>query len=914
MEGYNIYRQDRKKGGGGLLAYTTTALISKKISYPNKLKLLEILAVQVKVKHNDILFVGLYRPPKVSGNDYYLRLEEELNSVFMWATMTNSTVVLTGDLNLNRMEIEQRQGKILRDLEEVFDMECLIKEPTRFTSSSSTLLDVILTNRPDMFQNSGVYDPAISDHCLVYGLMKQRVHQHNSKVVTFRSFKQVNFEQFHQDLETAPWSVMNMHDTIDEKYAYWKSLFMSIVDKHLPEKKMRFREKDVPYMTEDWKRAIKEKRLYARKYAHHRTVENWELKRKWRNEATKCRRRAIKRYWVNKSADLKLKPGDFFKAFKPFIGSKNNSSKPDSNINIKLNGVVIKDQVRVANTLANYFSTMANDIGGSNATNLSESDFELHPSLSSIEKAIENQDNWSFDRVNQTQVQTLLEGLNIKKATGWDSISPRLLRTAAKGITDSLTTLYNNCIDQGKWPEEWKRGIWIPAYKKDDPTDVKNYRPITLLCTVDKIFEQLLTKQINERFENVLAPCISAYRKTYSCETTLLRLVEDWKSAVDRNDHLGIVSTDMSKAFDSMHPALMINKLKAYGFSEDALNLMRSYFRERTNKVKLGPVLSDWNEVVRGCPQGSSFGPVLWNIFQNDLTYSVKDSHLSMYADDHQLYAAEKTTTEVEKTLNKNGALVSKQWYDNNMLKGNHDKYKVLLVNRRKQDTTINVKFGKINMESSKELKLLGVTIDSKLNFTMHISEICKKASCKIGVLSRLRNLIPAEAKLQIFKAAILPNLTYCHTVWNFCKATDRRKLERIQERALRIALDNKTANYQELLTQARLPSLTNRRLQDILIIMYKVKNKLVPQQISNIFYHQEKRYNLRNSDFPVPSFQTVTYGKHSIKYMGPYLWSKLDKDLRSKPSLKSFKRAIRTKDVERFTNGDCSSCPLCSK
>ena len=125
-----------------------------------------------------------------------------------------------------------------------------------------------------------------------------------------------------------------------------------------------------------------------------------------------------------------------------------------------------------------------------------------------------------------------------------------------------------------------------------------------------------------------------------------------------------------------------------------------------------------------------------------------------------------------------------------------------------------------------------------------------------------------------------------CHTVWHFCKASDTRKLERVQERALRAVYNSKTATYDELLSKAKLPSLINRRLQDILILMYKVKNLLAPKHICDIFYKQFKNYNLRGSDFPIPRFNTVKYGKHSIRYLGPHLWGKIDKDLRNKASL----------------------------
>ena len=160
-----------------------------------------------------------------------------------------------------------------------------------------------------------------------------------------------------------------------------------------------------------------------------------------------------------------------------------------------------------------------------------------------------------------------------------------MLRLASSGISDSLTKLFNECIRKGEWPEAWKKGEWNPVHKKDDRLDERNYRPITLLSTVDKVFESTMSIQVNNHFDSKLDSRISAYRKKHSCETTLLRLTEDWKLAVDSKQFIGILSTATSKAFDSLHPSLMISKLKAYGFSEESLSLMRSYFSSRQNRV-----------------------------------------------------------------------------------------------------------------------------------------------------------------------------------------------------------------------------------------------------------------------------------------------------------------------------------------
>ena len=408
---------------------------------------------------------------------------------------------------------------------------------------------------------------------------------------------------------------------------------------------------------------------------------------------------------------------------------------------------------------------------------------------------------------------------------------------------------------------------------------------------------------------------MSAYRKGHSCETALLKLVEDWKLAVDNGETVGIVSTDTSKAFDSLLPALLLNKLKAYNFSEKALSLIRSYLKHRKARVKLGAIRSNWQNIKRGCPQGSCFGPLLWNIFQNDQTFSITNYCLSMYADDHQLYSSSGLTSEVEKTLT-DQAQAAANWYNRNFLMVNKEKFQALIIKRKgKENEIIDIKVDNENIEQTSLLKLLGVNIDKYLNFIDHIKHISTKANQKVGVLSRLRNLIPEKAKLQLFKSSILPHLTYCSLVWHFIRSSDKRKLERIQEKGLRIVHNDHQNSYIHLLTKAKLPSLYNRRLQDLAILMFKVKYGISPSYILDLFKHHDSGHNLRNADFVIPRFKTVTYGKHSIRYLGPHLWKMLPISLKNITDLKQFKHKIRNEDLTKLDTGQkcATNCYLCN-
>ena len=913
---YTLYRNDRKKGGGGILVYVSSSLPSKRIRLDYNYKTLEPIAVEIRIGSKDMIFIGIYRPPKPLTGSYQITLEEELSKICNWATLQRDSIAVLGDLNLDRQRPDKREGKLLLDLEIEQNLECLIDRPTRIEQrgleTTSTLIDVLLTNRPELFKYCGVYHPSLSDHALIYGIMKNKSLPQKPKIINFRSFKKFDCDKFKTHLSEVPWHVGDIFDDLDDRVYFWNTMMNSVIDEHLPAKKMRVRAKEVPHMTTNWKNAIRAKRRALANYLNNKSDLNWEKLRKCRNEATWERRKAIKLYWKEKSNHLRDNPRDFYRTFMPFLGSKTHAK--NNEIHLKVDDNVIKDQSKVAETFVDFFATIADGIGGNDVDLLSETDFENHPSVQRIaQHAQYSHDKYlTLQPLNEAQVQGALESLNVAKATGYDSIPPSIVKIGASEIAGSLTALYNNCISKGKWPQLWKKGEWTPVFKREDPLMKENYRPITVLPAVDKVFEQLIAKQVNGMFDNRLGQCITAYRKTYSCESALINLIEHWKLAKDNKQLIGILSTDMSKAFDSLHPALLLSKLKAYGFHDAFIDLMRDYLCDRPNRVKLGSNSSSWRRVDRGCPQGSALGPLLWNIFQNDLCYEISQN-LSMYADDHQIYEVGDNILEVNSNLNLKAEKAS-QWYESNLLKGNLSKYQTMAIGNTHGGDEICVNVKGYDIETLSSLKLLGVTIDNKLNFSEHITTACKKASQRTGVLLRLKNLVPTSAKLQLFKGAILPYLTYCHLTWHFCRASDCRKLERIQERALRAVFRDKKSTYQQLLKRAELTTLLERRLQDIALLMFKVKHGLYPKNVRDLFTVNTSRYNLRGSDFTVPRFNSVTYGKHSLRYLGPKLWKLLPEELRNTPSIQTFKKQIRRVEIKPLLTDGCRNrCPLCN-
>ena len=138
--------------------------------------------------------------------------------------------MIIGDLNLDRLRPDKVEGKLIRDLEETLGLECLINQPTRVTNITQTLIDVIMTNQPDLFRKSGVYNPELSDHYLVYSFLWERIYRHSAKIIKFRSFKNFDPERFEEHLASAPWHVGEVFDDIDDQAGYWNSLMTEVLD------------------------------------------------------------------------------------------------------------------------------------------------------------------------------------------------------------------------------------------------------------------------------------------------------------------------------------------------------------------------------------------------------------------------------------------------------------------------------------------------------------------------------------------------------------------------------------------------------------------------------------------------------------------------------------------------------------
>jgi hypothetical protein len=419
-----------------------------------------------------------------------------------------------------------------------------------------------------------------------------------------------------------------------------------------------------------------------------------------------------------------------------------------------------------------------------------------------------------------------------------------------------------------------------------------NYRPITILPLFSKIFEQILSRQLVDYFDHIMSPFMSAYRKHYSCETSLLRLVDDWKHELDNKNIVGIVLMDLSKAFDCLPHDLLLAKLSAYGIDQDSTNLMKDYLSNRLQRVKVKDSLSNWLPIVKGVPQGSVLGPTLFNIFLNDLFIVINNCKLNSYADDNQIYCAGPNFQNIKIALETDLQIAS-DWFKANQMQINPNKFQSMILGKL-DSANQNINIGNVEIIVEQSIDLLGISIDNRLKFDKQITNICKKVNSQLAVLRRLKRFIPTDAKLLLYNGFIRPYMQYCGTVWHHCSKRNSNKLEKLNERVLRVVYSDYNHNYASILKQGHLQTLYTYRQHNICTLVFKALNGRAPSYISDMLLPRLSGTNLRGlNNLRVPKVKTTINGLDSFSYMAPHLWNQLDDGIKSADTLSIFKRKI---------------------
>ncbi len=419
---------------------------------------------------------------------------------------------------------------------------------------------------------------------------------------------------------------------------------------------------------------------------------------------------------------------------------------------------------------------------------------------------------------------------------------------------------------------------------------------------ISKIFERHLSNQIKSFFNKVsiLSKHQSGFRENHSCQTALIRLIDEWLKDVDMGKCIGSVFVDLKKAFDLVDHKILLHKLKLHHFSNRSLTLFQSYLRNRLQSVKHGNTISSPQTVTSGVPQGSILGPLLFLIYINDIDLLLDKSTIDLYADDSTLYVSGFSLLEIQTNLQNDLDSIFKWCTVNNMLI-NPSKSKCMLIGSKQNIRTkeLRLKFNNMFIENVENHMILGFNVDKHLTWKLHIDKTCSKLNRKIMLLRRISYYLTFEMKQLFYNSYILTSFDYCCTIWGRGTKTDLSKIYVLQKRAAKIILQKPIRTpSKELFSQLNWLTFDDRCKYHAAILIYKCIDNKTPEYFNDIInFSKNSRYNLRSithNDIVNTRINT-NYKKKAFSYYSMEVWNEIPIYIRTVNSIVAFKSKYKT-------------------
>lgn len=851
LPGYNIFRADRQSHGGGVAIFLKSGLHATVKCMSSQGDSIEYLFLEINCYSNEKMLIGcVYRPHNNIPYDMLLSCIETISFSY-------NNIAIAGDFNSNILS----ESHFSSSMELLGLVPTNTSVPTHFTSHSSSILDIFFVNN---VANVLFYDqlaaPGFSKHDLLF-LTYNYVMTYQDNRITYRDFKKINYNLLNHLTDEVPWDSIYHFDSVDEQISFVQNHICSIYNRCVPEKTITIKYSQPPWFNQRIKTLIDERNFSYRRWKRFRTSQLHEHFKNARRAVGKCITEAKTLYFHNKFQNAVNSRSKWNEIRKIGVGEKRNTQlEPNMNINeLNENFVSINTVYPTENIYENMCMV-----------------------------AVENP--FSFRCVNETEV--LHSILSIKSnAIGTDEINPRFIKIIVPKILPYLTYIFNTVLTKSTFPLEWKHAKIVPIRKSKN-----EYRPIAILPYLSKALERIMANQIEHflKSENLLSNWQSGFRKKRSCTTVLIDVIENLRQSMDNGMISFLLLLDHSKAFDTVnHNILVLKLMKLFNFSETSCKLISSYLTQRSQSVFYNNSWSNSLNVLKGVPQGSILGPLLFSMYINDLPDVPATSKIQMYADDVQLYTYCKLKDIQTCVSNINIDLdLIHCWAVNNALCLNPSKTKLILISKRNVTITddLVVKIGNSVVNLVQVATNLGLTFNSTLTWTNHINATVGKVRGMLRNLWTVRLSTPFHIRMLLAKSYLIPTLLYGCEIFANCDADTSRKLNVAYNDIARYVF-NKSRQARISQFTYQIFNLTFSNLLNVrcLLLLHKVIYTKEPE-----YLHKHLKFARSNRGLKLiqPRFATQTSERQYIVH-STRLWNNLPPNIQSISNATSFKNEL---------------------
>lgn len=935
LEGYQCFSHGKQcSAHGGLLTYVDMQYNCQELALDNHSPVWENLFILIKDPslNKDIVLGNIYRPPYENNNSRNVgQFIAELDPVLAEITKSNRFCIIAGDYNINLLQIgNKRHYNDFLDLMISHSLFPKITLPTRLGRNSCSLIDNIFCNYLPCESNytPGILFSDISDHFPIFiGVPIGVRGKSKKKMISIRKQGQGEQESLLRDLHDIDISSMLIQTAFtdpNQNYDILHENLMKLKDKHMPVKVVKFRKhkhKDNKWISNGIIKSIKyrDKLFRILKHTEQQSPEYDRLKvnlKTYNSILKKTIREAKTSYYQNRFNSYKSNIKKTWTTINEILcKSKNKEGGIKSIIH---NGERITELNRIVQIFNDFFITIGPKLLK-----------EIRPVTKSFQSYMTANimSSFSFALTSEDEVKKIVHSLKSKSSSGPDGISVNLLKFLAPALITPMKIIINQSLLTGIYPEKLKIAKVIPLYKKGEKHNIENFRPVSLLSSISKVFEKVAYIQLSDYFTNNKLWFDGQYgfRNEHSTELAAVELTDRIMEALDKQHIAVSIFMDLSKAFDTLDHSILLSKLKFYGITGTALEWFTSYLSNRKQYVEIEGVCSTQEIIQTGVPQGSILGPILFLIYINDIHNASDAFNYILFADDTNLISCIDPISDdniIAKVNHINRALASvTEWMEVNKLSLNVSKTKYLVFHNIRKNirwSDIHIKINNTELDRVHTFNFLGIIFDEHMSWKPNTDQTAQKIIKFGGILNRLKNILPTNILKIIYCSMVNSRLSYAILTWGY----DYKRLEKVQKRLIRIITRSKYNSHTEPLFKF----LGLLKLEDMLKLSalkfyYKHKQDSLPKYFYTfqILTHAEQHdYNTRNRGQIITQVSRTKLANKRLRIYLPKLLQTTDRlilDKVASHSLQGYSNYIKRFFIDRYSN-ECliENCYICNR